>query len=197
MPRQAKKPKDFGEITLAIALLGGIIAVLLKITDFSNNQSLAFDPNLKVLVYGLIAFLLLELLIIFSFFIFKGIAAYADNTRKDIFEKIAEELFKISFIIAFSCFIGSILAVFLKLVYLPPIGFGFALLALIIIVMMVVIFSTEIKNLSKIKEIFKKSKKYVKIFIIISLFISIIFFFIFLFDILILGSISERKLNNP
>ncbi len=83
MPRKAKKSKDFGEITLAIALLGGIIVVLLKIIDFSNNQSLEIDASLKPLVYGLMGFLSIELLIIFLFFsTYSGLGSMSGDVVK-------------------------------------------------------------------------------------------------------------------
>ncbi len=195
MPRKANDHKDFGEITLAIGLEGGIVAGLLYVINNSDNQSLDFDPSLKPLVYGLIAFLLFELLIIFLFFIFKGISVYAYKSRKEIFEQIAEKLFKISFIIAFGCFIGSIMTVFLKLFYSKPIGYGFILIALVIGVITVAIFSTEIKSIIKNVGIIKS-------IIIIILFIILFFSNIILIpQYLLTGSYSIEEfspsIDNP
>ena len=144
--------KDFGEITLALALVGGIIAVLLKVIDYSNNQYLQFDTGSKPLVIFLIGFLLIELLIIFLFFVFKGISAYADDTRQEQLEHISKELFIFSFIIAFGWFIASVWILFLKFLGLADtlsVGgiIGYISIAIFTVVIILTIFYTEIKNL--------------------------------------------------
>ncbi len=53
---------DFEEITLAIALLGGIIAVLLKINDYFNNNVIPSDSDLPGIASAVVAALLIELL---------------------------------------------------------------------------------------------------------------------------------------
>lgn len=138
-----KDDRNHNEITLSIALLGGIIVVLLKVIDYSNNQSLELDSLSKPALYGFMIFLLIVLLIIFLFFIFKGISVYEDdNGRKEMFIQIAGELFKSSFIIAFMWIIASILTVSFKLLYTPTqsywneyIMFGYSIIFLITVVL--------------------------------------------------------------
>ncbi len=64
---------------------------------------------------------------------------------------------------AFSCFIGLILIVLLKLFYLPPVRYGYVLIALIIGGITVAIFSTEIKIITKLIKKFKNSSTYLEI----------------------------------
>ncbi len=210
MPRKAKESKDYGdngynEITLSIALLGGLAVILLKVIDYSSNQSLEFDSLSKPPLYFLIGFLLIELLIILLFFIFKGISVYTVGSEK--FEQYAGILFKFSFIFAFGWIIASILTVFFKLIYSPkdwygPIVIGYVLILLITVVITVTIVSTyEIKTLNKIKEKFKNSPNYLKnIFILIVLSISLIIFFVNSFGLvsqyLLTGSYSIEEFSD-
>ncbi|VVB89973.1 Uncharacterised protein [uncultured archaeon] len=119
--------KDIEEITLALTLLGVVTAVVLKINDFFNNNVIILNANLYGFVNGLITFLLVEFLIIFLFFIFKGISIYIEpQKRNDDFKKNTRMLFKLSFIYAFVWFIDSIfifIFIFITTVYynyLPP-----------------------------------------------------------------------------
>lgn len=109
-----QSPKDIEEITLAIALLGGLIAILLYIIDYFNNNVIVFNVRLQgVAVYTLMSFLLLEFVIIFLFFILKGISVNIEpENRKKDFEKGARNLFKISFIYPFVLFIATTLVLF-------------------------------------------------------------------------------------
>lgn len=113
MSRKAKEFKDIEEFTFAIALLGGILAILLKIIDYFTNEPLESDASSKPIVFGLIAFLLIELLMIFSFFIFKGISVYTKSER-DKFKPIADGLLKTTFILALIGAMVSISIVFFK-----------------------------------------------------------------------------------
>lgn len=196
--------KGYNEITLSIALLGGIIVVLLKVIDYSNNQSLEVDSLSKPALYGLMIFLLIELLIIFLFFIFKGISVYTieepqtgtdNNSKKKNFEQIAGELFKISFIIAFMWIIASILTVSFKLIT-PTQGdlyefvfslfgyslvvFGYSLILLITVFITVTTISTSkiIEILNKIIEKFKNSTTYLKFFFSLKFLIIFIILFV-------------------
>ncbi|SNQ60907.1 hypothetical protein [Candidatus Methanoperedens nitratireducens] len=144
MPRKAKESKDFEEITLAIALLGGIIVVLLKVIDYSNSEALELNFSSKPLIYGLIEFLLIELLIIFFFFIFKGISVYTDE-RKVEFERIARKLFIYSFIFAFGWFIASIVIVSIKLYNLIEGWIWYVVVILLIYALIAVWYSSLIK----------------------------------------------------
>ncbi|MFZ3168420.1 MAG: hypothetical protein WA130_12450 [Candidatus Methanoperedens sp.] len=71
-PRKTKEYKDLEEITFAIALLGGILAILLKVIDYFNNFPLEAESISKPVVFVLISFLLTELSIIFLFLFSKG-----------------------------------------------------------------------------------------------------------------------------
>ncbi len=139
-----KSRSDIEEITLAIALLGGVIALLLKISDYFNNNVIELSRHLTQIVYGLISLLSIEFLIIFLFFIFKGISIYAEpENRKVELKEITRILFKISFIYAFVWFIMVILALFFKYIttttlfhnYLEPYYIEFALIYLIFIIL--------------------------------------------------------------
>lgn len=156
MPRKAKESKDFEEITLAIALLGGIIVVLLKVIDYSNSESLELNFSSKPLIYGLIDFLLIELLIISLFFILKGISVYIDKNRKGDFEQIARELFKLSFILAFVFLIVSIVTVFLKLYNLIE-SWTWIVFLIVLIGIIIAVWSLKLKKLLKKFSIFAKT----------------------------------------
>lgn len=110
MTNGIESPNDIEEITLALALLGVVTAVLLQINDFFNNNVITLRANLYGFVNGLITVLLMEFLIIFLFFIFKGISRYVEPQKtKEEFEKNSRKLFNLSFIYAFVWFIDVIL----------------------------------------------------------------------------------------
>lgn len=171
----------------------------MKVIDYSNNQSLEFDSSLKPLIYGLIGFLLIEILIILLFFIFKGASAYVDSIRQKKLESIARELFILSFIIAFGWFIASVLTVFVK--WFDLAGFcswsgvvGYILVALITVGITIAIFSTEIKNLKIIGK-FVKQKFFI---IILFLFVLVIDIFVILVpQYLLTGSYSIEEFSPP
>lgn len=180
-----KDDKGYNEITLSIALLAGIIAVLLRVIDYSNNQSLEMDYLSKPPLYVLMIFLLLELLIIFLFFIFKGISVHtADKCGKNRFIPISGDLFKISFVMAFMWIIASVMIVFFKLIYLPKdshdpiIWRGYVLIFLITVAITGIIVSiSEFETLNNIREKFKNPSAHSNFFFI--LIFLIIFFIIF------------------
>lgn len=89
---------NFDEITLAIGLLGGVIVVLLYISDYFNNNAIPLDADLRSIVYSFVYILLLEIPIILLFFLFKGISIYAKPESSEVIKKVAQKLFTISFI---------------------------------------------------------------------------------------------------
>ncbi len=154
--RKTKESKDFGEVTLAIALSGSIIAVLLKVIDYSNNESLEIDYESKLLYAGLISILLIELSIILSFFVFKGFSEYENGQRKKKFETIAKVLFKLSFKVAFFWFIASILTIIIKYHSDTQGMLLYFLIGLISLgVLVVILYSIKTKDLTKITKFLK------------------------------------------
>jgi hypothetical protein len=171
----------------------------LKVIDYSNNQSLEFDASLKPLVYGLIGFLLIELLIIFLFFIFKGVSAYVDSIRQKELESVARELFILSFIIAFGWFIASVLTLFVKRLNLAEFlswsgVVGYILDLFITIGIIKAFFSTEIKNLKMTRKFIKHNFFITILFLII---LSTDIFFILVPQYLLTGSYSIEDVSPP
>lgn len=192
----------------------------MQVIDFSNKQSLEFDYGF--LIIGLIGFLLIELLILLLFFIFKGISVYVDDIdRKEDLKSISKELFILSFIIAFGWFIASVMTIFVKWgIHIPGAVTWYGVLAYVLIAFMTIaiigaIFLPEIKNLEIIKKLVIKDIKILKFFnIITNFFIKnlkflplILFLLILLFDIfsilvpqiLLTGtySIEQSLTDNP
>lgn len=85
--------RDFKEITLAITLLAGILAFLLKLSDYFNNHIINISLDFQLMIYYFVWLLLFEFLLIFLFFIFKG---YLVSTKRkhDTLRNISDELFK-------------------------------------------------------------------------------------------------------
>lgn len=96
---------DFEEITLAIALLGGLLAFLLKLINYFNENIISWSLLAQIFVFSLVGALLLEVLIISLFLVWKG---YLVSTRKDSDEFVAV-LFKYAFILPILFFISTIL----------------------------------------------------------------------------------------
>jgi hypothetical protein len=63
---------DFNDITLAITLLAGVSAFLLKMVDYFNNNVIVLSDWLQLTVYFLVLLLLLEFSMVFLFLILKG-----------------------------------------------------------------------------------------------------------------------------
>lgn len=63
---------DFQEITLAMALLAGLLTLLLKLIDYFNNNIVRYSSDLLTLIYFFVVGLLIEITIISSFLILKG-----------------------------------------------------------------------------------------------------------------------------
>ncbi|CAG0994284.1 hypothetical protein METP2_02809 [Methanosarcinales archaeon] len=64
---------DFEEITLAIGLLGGVIAILLYIGNFFNNNVIPNDADFQQIALSLVSILLIEIPMILLFFLLKCI----------------------------------------------------------------------------------------------------------------------------
>lgn len=88
---------DFQEITLGIALLGGLLAFLLKLINYFNENIILWSQPAQNHAYFLVGALLLEVLIILLFLVLKGISASTRNRREDL-EIFTEILFKFVFI---------------------------------------------------------------------------------------------------
>ncbi len=101
--------RDFKEITLAITLLAGVSAFLLKTIDYFNNNVIVLSDYLQLMVYFLVMLLLLEFSMVFLFLILKGYLLSTKSENKEI-KNITQKLFKSIFIlpilwIVFSIFI--------------------------------------------------------------------------------------------
>lgn len=113
--RQVEKEKlqnsrDFNEITLAITLLAGLTAFLLKLVDYFNNHIITLSAYFQVIVYFLVGFLLLEFLTIFLFLISKGYLV-STKYKNNMVRNISEGLFRRIFIFGFISIVFSILAI--------------------------------------------------------------------------------------
>ncbi len=112
--RKSKDSKDFGEITLAIALLGGVIAILLYISNYFNNNVIPRDADLQMTAFDLVFILLWEIPIILLFFVLKGILIYREPESQPVkIKKYSEALFNLSFIY----FLLWLIAIFLTFIF--------------------------------------------------------------------------------
>jgi hypothetical protein len=90
--------RDFKEITLAITLLAGVSAFLLKTIDYFNNNVIVLGDFLQLTVYFLVMLLLLEFSMVFLFLILKGYLLSTESESKQI-KNITQKLFKSIFIL--------------------------------------------------------------------------------------------------
>ncbi|MCZ7383438.1 MAG: hypothetical protein O8C63_01675 [Candidatus Methanoperedens sp.] len=90
--------RDFKEITLAITLLAGVSAFLLKTIDYFNNNVIVLGDFLQLTVYFLVMLLLLEFSMVFLFLILKGYLLSTESESKQI-KNITHKLFKSIFIL--------------------------------------------------------------------------------------------------
>lgn len=104
---EGKTLRDFEEITLAIALLGGLLAFLLKLINYFNENIIYWNEFTQNHAYFLVGALILEFIIIFLFFISKGIVL-STNKRRIYLEGITAELFNAVFIYPFLWFVTTI-----------------------------------------------------------------------------------------
>ena len=105
---EGKNLRDFEEITLAIALLGGLLAFLLKLINYFNENIIYWRESTQSHAYFLVGALIFEFIIIFLFFILKGIVLSTNKRRRDL-EDITAVLFKTVFIYPFLWFVTTIL----------------------------------------------------------------------------------------
>lgn len=92
----SEEDKDLGIFGIAITLLAGLSAILLKLVTYSNNNTISAITS--IMIRFLVIFLLLEALIILLFFLTKG---YLFSTRGNI----SEEIVKISYLLQKAIFL--------------------------------------------------------------------------------------------
>jgi hypothetical protein len=83
MNRDSGKHRDFEEMTLALALLAGLSAFLLKLVDYFNNNVISITDYFQPLIYTLVWVLLVELLFVLSFLVLKGYIISAKSEKKN------------------------------------------------------------------------------------------------------------------
>lgn len=96
----SEEDKDLGIFGLAITLLAGLAAVLFKLVNYSNNNIISV--TISVIIYILVQFLLLEVLIILSFFLTKGYLFSTHGNRPENLVKISYLLQKAIFLWPFT-----------------------------------------------------------------------------------------------
>lgn len=92
------EPNNFEEITLAIALLGGIIGIFLYIREYFNNNVVDADSQVIQSSLVFVSALLVEFLIILLFFLLRGISIYAKPESLKLIKDFTQKLFTFSFI---------------------------------------------------------------------------------------------------
>ena len=90
--------RDFNEITLAITLLAGVSAFLLKTVDYFSTNVIVLSDYLQLTVYFLVLLLLLEFSMVFLFLILKGYLISIKSESK-VIKSITQKLFKSIFIL--------------------------------------------------------------------------------------------------
>lgn len=203
--------RDFKEIALAITLLAGLSAFLLKLTDYFSNHIISVSFYFQVVVYFLVFFLLLEFLLTLIFLVLKGYLVSTEY-RNNKLENISKDLFRYIFIFAFFSVVFSFLIIlsyyFFKDAnetnyYYYYILWVFFLL-IIIWVLIYIVYRIDLVNLLKnislkkiqIKEVFPKKYEF-KYAIFYYFTILIIFLFITLLFVasssLLMGSFSIEQ----
>lgn len=207
---------DIEEITLAIALLGGVIAVLLKISDFFNNNVIPPDSDLPGIASFFLSLLLVEFLIILLFFLFKGISRYAKpECWKEKLKKFTQALFKFSFIYFFLWLIALILTfIFVYIIYynieLSNDSGIFFLYELVLLILLVIvglvlwdysIFESIFRIPYSLGEFWKRNKKLFLLFIFVIVLVFVYLFFLSLYSLLslylLMGSYSIEEFLQP
>ncbi|MDD5473175.1 MAG: hypothetical protein PHU34_03395 [Candidatus Methanoperedens sp.] len=107
---EGKGSCGFEKITLAIGLLGGLLAFLLKLINYFNENIILLSDSTQMKAYFLVGALLLEVLIILLFLVLKGISVSTRNRRENL-EKSTVELFKLVFIFPILWLVTTILLV--------------------------------------------------------------------------------------
>lgn len=110
---------DFNEITLAITLLAGVSAFLLKTVDYFNNNVIVLSDYLQLTVYFLVLLLLLEFSMVFLFLILKGYLLSTKSESKEI-KNITQKLFKSIFILPILWIVFSIFTLLSHEIFKDP-----------------------------------------------------------------------------
>ncbi len=184
LDKQFKKEnsRDFQEITLALALLGGLLAFLFKLINYFNENIILWNESTQIKAYFFLGALLLEFLIIFLFFILKGISL-STNKRREYLEDIIARLFKFGFIFPLIWFVDSFLLV---LFYYIIKNINFDISAVIIFLILIIDFILFVnlwgkeelnKDLDLVNLKIKSTKLKPLIVYIIILFIILIIFY--------------------
>ena len=85
---------DFKEITFAITLFGGLLAFLIKLGDYFNNNVLAISDYSYIILYFTVWLTLIVLILLFSFLILKWILISTyENKFKNILKNSTQKLF--------------------------------------------------------------------------------------------------------
>lgn len=182
---KVQNSRDFKEITLAIALLGGLLAFLFKLISYFNENIILWSESTQIDAYFLVGALLLEFIIIFLFFILKGISLSTKKRRGEL-EDITAGLFKVSFIFPLLWFVASILSLLFYYIiqnfnmnFYISIGYFFLIFILDFILLVELL---GIENLKKADIIFlekiKSTKLQLVLLIIITLILLILFYYI-------------------
>lgn len=88
--REGEGSRDLEILTVAITLLAGISAVLLKLGEYFSNNIIS--DSISTPIWGLTSILILELLLILLFLLIKGSSIWAEKDNKGFFEKIGNIL---------------------------------------------------------------------------------------------------------
>lgn len=154
---EKKEPnsRDFNELSIAIALLAGLSAFLLKLIDYFNNHIIIVSDYFQIVVYLLVGLLLFEILIIFSFLISKGLLIVTKN--KENLVKISKKLFQIAF--EYPIYWGTITISVIFLDYLILQINHILLILYIVVAGIVVIWAIKDKLVNKLVKINQNIKK--------------------------------------
>ena len=104
--REGEGSRDLEILTVAITLLAGISAVLLKLGEYFSNNIIS--KSIYIPIWSLTSILILELLLILLFLLIKGSSIWEEKDNKGFFEKIGDVL-------------GKLIIYTIKLIYLQPI----------------------------------------------------------------------------
>lgn len=116
---KSQNSRDFKEITLAITLLAGVSAFLLKTVDYFNNNVIVLSDYLQLMVYFLVLLLLLEFSMVFLFLILKGYLLSTKSESKEI-TNITQKLFKSIFILPILWIVFSIFTLLSHEIFKDP-----------------------------------------------------------------------------
>ncbi len=107
----AGEKTDFEEITLAITLLASLSAVLLKVADYFNNNTINISHYFQATVQNIVFILLIDILIIILYLITKGYSISIKYQSKNLIS-FTKFLFGTSFILSIVFFIALVMILF-------------------------------------------------------------------------------------